>query len=161
MDKEILYKLILLGKLHKHQTEYLKDNSAELMNPINKILVEIISDDKIRIRYNYNDDNLIIVLTTETVYDFFEDLLTREVERKLDVKLRSLILIDNWKIELKEYINIIQQEKDYNPYLKHLKYYSSRFEVEYYDDIIVLRDKEGELMTNVLRLKDAIQQILL
>ena len=153
MDKEVIYKLVLLGKLHKHQTDYLKDSSVEIINSINKIIVVIISDGKIKIKYNYYEEFTETVLTTKTVYSFFEDLLTREEAIKIDLKNNDLIIIADWKNELKEHIDTIQQEKNYNQYLKHLRADSDRFEIEYFDGIIVLRDKDKKLMTNTLGLK--------
>lgn len=157
MDKENLYKLVLLGKLHNHQTSYLKHNSAEIINPINKIIIELLSTGNIKIRYNYCEKFVETVTTTNTVYSFFEDLLLRCESIKVDLKNNSLIQIADWKTELKEHIVKIQQEQDYNQYLKHLKLESERFEIEYYDGIIVLRDKHKELLTKVMTLKNAVQ----
>ncbi|TYP75315.1 hypothetical protein [Aquimarina intermedia] len=160
MDKEIIYKLFLLGQLHEHRADYMNDNSAELLNPINKIIVKIISKDEIQVRYNYYDENLIVMLTSETIYDFLEDLLTRDNAHKINTKTGELILIEKWKDELKDYIMKIQLDKEYDRYLKHVKLESMRFEIEYYDGIIVLRDKNKELITNILMLKNAVQHAI-
>jgi hypothetical protein len=160
MDKEIIYKLFLLGQLHEHRADYMNDNSAELLNPINKIIVKIISKDEIQVKYNYYDENLIVMLTSETIYDFLEDLLTRDNAHKINTKTGELILIEKWKHELKDYIMKIQLDKDYDRYLKHVKLESMRFEIEYYDGIIVLRDKNKELITNILMLKNAVQHAI-
>lgn len=160
MEKEAIYKLVLLGKLHKHQTDYLKDSSVEIINPINKILVDILSDGKIKIRYNSYEEFTETVLTTKTVYSFVEDLLTREEAIKIDLKNNDPILIADWKNELKEPLKKIQQEKDYNQYLKHLKIESDRFEIEYFDGLIILRDRNKEMMTNILEIKNAVQHFV-
>lgn len=160
MDKEALYKLVLLGKLHKHQADYLKDSSAEIINPINKILVEILSDGKIKIKYNYFEEFTETVLTTKTVYSFFEGLLTREEAIKIDLKNNDPILIADWKNELKEPLKKNQLEKDYNQYLKHLKIESDRFEIEYFNGLIILRDRDKVMMTNILEIKNAVQHAI-
>lgn len=158
MDKETVYKLVLLAKLHNHQTAYLNDKSVEIINPVNKILVELISVGKIKIRFNYYEEFIETLLTPKTVYSFFEDLLTRDEAAKVEEKNNDLIIIADWKNELKEHIDAIQQEKNYNQYLKHLRLSSDRFEIEYFDGIIVLRDKDKVMMTNTLGLKNAVQQ---
>lgn len=158
MDNEIIYKLFLLGQLHEHFADYLKDNSAEFINPINKIIIKIVSNNDIHVRYNHFDEYLDVLLTNETIFDFFEVLLTRDNAYKIDIKTGKPILIEKWNEELKDYIMKIHLDKDYNRYLKHEKLESERFEIEYYDGIIVLRDKNKELITNVMTLKNAVQQ---
>ena len=158
MDKDILHNLVLLAKLHKHQTALLQGGSAEIINSINKISVELISDEKINIRYNYYEQFVETELTPETVYSFFEDLLMRGEAIKVEQRDNELVIIADWKNELKEHIDSIQQEKNYNQYLKHLRLESDRFEIEFFDGMIVLRDKDKKLMTNTLWLKNAVQQ---
>lgn len=158
MDKEIVYKLVLLAKLHDHQIACLNDKSVEIINSVNKILVELISDGEIKIRFNYYEELIETVLTPKTVYSFFEDLLMRDEATKVEQKNNDLITIADWKNDLKKHIDTIQREKSYNQYLKHLRVDSDRFEIEYFDGIIVLRDKDKKMMTNILELKNAVQQ---
>lgn len=153
MNKELLAKLSLLGELHVHSLSVMNEHTVVLMNAMNKILIT--DREEIQIQYNYYEKNIVEVPKYSTVYDFFERLLTRSEVVKIDITEGELILIEHWKDELKPSIDQIQKEKNYNHYLKRLKLESQKFEIEYYEDVIIIRDKAKKMLTNVLRLKEA------
>ncbi|MFA8434277.1 MAG: hypothetical protein ACEPOZ_07150 [Marinifilaceae bacterium] len=158
MRTETLNNLILLGQLHKHNTARLLDYSAELINQTNHLILKIINEKEIQVRYNFYDNIQIELIPTTAIYDFLENLLTREESNKIDVKTGVTIEVCDWKDQLKSNLIKIQSEKNYDQYLKHLRLESERFKIEYFDGIVVLRDKNKELLTSVFELKNALQQ---
>ncbi|MES1182136.1 MAG: hypothetical protein ABUL44_05005 [Flavobacterium sp.] len=160
MEHEILDNLILLGLLHDHHTAKMQDYSAQFVNMINQISVKILNQKEILVGYNFYDQNIFELLPSDLIYDFFEELLLRENANKVNVKYGNVIEVFDWKEQLKPNLVKIQSERSYDRYLKNLTLTSLRFETEYFDGIVIVRDKENELRTNVLKLKSAIEQCI-
>ena len=160
MDKEILDNLILIAQLHEHRTAKMLDLSAEFVNATNKITVKFINHNEVQIAYNFYNQTVMEIVPSELTYDFLDDLLQRKDPEKVILKYGTLINIHDWPVQLRPSILQIQDEKNYDQYLRHLKLTSERFYVEYFDGIIILKDKEKKLLTNVLRLRNALQQCI-
>lgn len=158
MINEILDNIVLLGKLHKHEcSKTIK--TADLYSPINRIIIKIINEKEIQVKYNVCDETKIVELPILTAYDFVEKLIIRIKSIEITPKIGELIEVNNSSNkQLIQDIIEIQSEKNYNRYLKHLKSDSDiRFEVEYFDDIIIIRDKENILLTTILKLSNAVK----
>lgn len=160
MEDEFLNNLILLGHLHEHRAAKMHDYSAEFIGPVNQIIIRRLNENDIKVRYNLHDQIKLEVVPDIFIYDIMDELLIREEANKVEIKSGKVIEVQNWKEQLRPIFVKIQNEKDYNHYLKHLRIVSERFEVEYFDDILVLRDREKNLLTNVLKLKNAVQQCI-
>ena len=160
MKNEELYNVILLGQLHGHQYALLNNNSLELLNQTNKILIKTLNGKDITLEYNVFDNKKIVEIPITYLYDFLERLLKRTTQTEVHKKGGELVEVLNYKDELKSAILKIEDSKNYNHYLKKLKIDSTRFEVEYYDNIIVMRDKNKNLLTNVETLKNAVQHYI-
>jgi hypothetical protein len=159
MKDEILDNLMLIGQLHEHRTARML-NSAEFVNETNKITVKITSDKELQIVYNLFNETKIEIVPSALIYEFFDELLKRIEEVKITLKHGTSIDVHDWKEQLRPSLLRIEEEKKYDQYLKYLKLTSGRFDVEYFDGIVVLKDKEKELLNNVLRLRNALQQCL-
>ena len=157
MESNILNNLILLGQLHEHMSGRINNGTVELINRTNKIIVKILTEKTIGVEYNVFGNKKNIEISTAISYDFLEELLARNEPIEIDTKDGELIEITDWKNELQSAIQEIYSQKNYNHYLKNLKIDSLRFEVEYYDNIVVIRDKNKSLLTNVEVLKNAVQ----
>jgi hypothetical protein len=159
-EDEILDNLILLGHLHGHRAARMLNQSAEFVNETNKITVKIVSHKEVQIAYNFHNQITPEIISSELIYEFFEDLLKRKETQKINLQYGTLIHVHHWKEQLQPALLKIEEEKSYDQYLKHLKIKSERFDVEYFDGIVVLRDKEKQLRNNVLRLRKALQQCI-
>jgi hypothetical protein len=156
MTNEILVNIILLGKLHKHECSRTINSIVELYSPINRIIIKMIDEKEIQVKYNLDDETKVIELPIFKVYDFVEKLIIRTARIEITPKTGELIEICNFNERFQQSILEIQSEKNYNHYLKHLKFdIDMKFEVEYFDDIIILRDKQNILLTNIFKLNDA------
>ncbi|MNR22589.1 hypothetical protein D3C85_1395500 [compost metagenome] len=155
MIDEILDNILLLGKLHKHEcSKTIK--TAELYSPINRIIIKIIDEKEIQVKYNVCDETKIVELPILTTYDFVEKLIIRTARIQITPKIGKLIEIN--KGQLKQDLIELQREKNYNHYLKHVKFDSDiRFEVEYFDDMVIIRDKQNIFLTTILKLRNAIK----
>jgi len=99
-----------------------------------------------------------ILVSREAVYHFCLTLFKRQnTDNELVFSIRKPIDIDQWfKIEKKEsldIVNAIQKELDYNYRLKRLSSESSRFEITYFNGLLVLEDKKQEYFSNVFDFK--------
>ncbi len=161
MITKILNAIILLGKLHKHECAKTRNDSLELYNQVNRIILKVTNEEKIQVKYNIFDENIIVELSNFTIYDFLEKLLLR-IDNSIEIKpkIGALVEIPKWKNQLKQDLIKLEAEKNYNHYLKHSKMNSIRFEIEYFDNIVIIRDKENILLTNVLTLKNALQHYI-
>jgi len=95
----------------------------------------------------------------ETVYHFCLNLFKRQNDDvEVIYSIAKPIDIDEWfKIEEKEsveVINAIQKELGYNYRLKHLFLETSRFEINYFNGLLILEDKENEFFSNMFNFKN-------
>jgi len=158
MIAEILDNIILLGKLHEHTCSRTTSITAELYSPVNRINTKIINEQEIQVKYNLDDGTKIVELPILTTYDFVEKLLIRTTRTDITPKIGDLIEVANFKEQLKQDLKELQSEKNYNHYLKHLKLDSDiRFEVEYFDPIVIIRDKQNILLSTILKLTNAVK----
>lgn len=157
---DLLSNVILLAQLRNHRAAKMPDLSAEFVNAINKIKIEVLNDEQVQIQYNFYDQNIVEIITSNSTYEFLDELLQRNDQ--VQITSREGVLIDPnvWRHQLKPSLLKIHEEKNYDHYLKHLKLELDRFGLEYFDDIVVLKDKENRLLTNVLRLRNALQQCM-
>jgi len=160
IENELLNNLILIGQLRGHRTAKMLDISAEFINEINKITVKIMNDKQVQIAYNFSNQTIIETVSGNFVYEFLDDLLQRRNQLQITLKYGTLIELNNWQELLQPGLLKIQEEKNYDQYLKHLKLTLDRFSLEYFDGIVVLKDEKKELLTNVFRLRNALQQSL-
>jgi hypothetical protein len=158
MINEILDNIILLGKLHEHSCSRTTNITAELYSPVNRIIIKIINEKEIQVKYNVDDQTKVVELPIFTTYDFVEKLIIRTTRTDIMPKIGELIEVSNFKEQLKQDLKELQSEKNYNHYLKHIKFKTDiRFEVEYFDDIVIIRDKQNILLTTILKLSNAIK----
>lgn len=157
-EDEILNNLLLLGKLYEHQTEKANSHSVQLINMINNITIDILNNKEIQVCYNFYDQKIREILSKDSIYSFIDELLRREKANKINLNSGISISILDFKEQFEQNLIEIKTEKKYNPYLKHLKLTSERFYIEYYDNIIILKDKEEKLLINILKLENALQQ---
>lgn len=160
MEAEILDNLLLMGELHEHRVARMLNRVAEFVNKTNKITVKIISDKELQIMYNVFNETKIEIIPGTLIYEFFDELLKRKEAVEITLKYGILIDVRDWKGQLQPSLLRIQEEKNYDRYLKHLKLTTERFDVEYFDGIVVIKDKEKQLLNNALRIEKALQQCI-
>lgn len=158
MDKIIIEDLKILSENFKHKFDTFSDTIV-LVNEINKIRIKPENDTNFRITYNLCFDEKMILVSKETTYHFVLELFKR---KDADLVVNSLykkrIDIEEWfKIEKEEslsIINEIQKELDYNYRLKHLILETKRFEITYFNGLLILEDKQKEYYVNVFNFRN-------
>lgn len=146
-----------MGTTYKYECSKTLDITAELYSPVNRIIIKIINEKEIQVKYNLDDETKVVELPIFTTYDFVEKVIIRTSRIDIIPKIGELIEVNNFKEQLKQNLIEIQIEKNYNHYLKHLKSDTDiRFEIEYFDEIILIRDTQYILLTDILKLRNAI-----
>jgi hypothetical protein len=157
MDKTIIEDLKILSENFNYKFDTFS-NSVIFVNEVNKIRVQLENDANFRITYNLHFTEKTILVSKEAVYHFCLTLFKRQnADNELVFSISKPIDIDEWlKIEKKEsldIVNAIQKELDYNYRLKRLSSESSRFEITYFNGLLVLEDKKQEYFSNVFDFK--------
>jgi len=157
MDKTIIENLKILSENFNYKFDTFS-KSVIFVNEVNKIRVQLEDDTNFRITYNLHFTEKTILVSREAVYHFCLALFKRQnIDNEVVFSISKPIDIDEWfKIEKKEFldiINAIQKELDYNYRLKHLSSESSRFEITYFNGLLVLEDKQQEYFSNVFDFK--------
>ncbi|WP_433830752.1 hypothetical protein [Flavobacterium anhuiense] len=158
MDKTIIENLKILSENFKHTFDTFS-NSVIFVNDVNKIRVQLEDETNFRITYNLNFDEKVIVASEETVYHFCLNLFKRQTDDlEVILGIGKPIEIDEWfqmeKKEALDVVNAIQKELDYNYRLKHLFLETSRFEITYFNGLLVLEDKQKEYFSNVFNFRN-------
>ena len=152
INKEILYKIKIFGQLHKCRTHIKNNSCIELINATSRVNIKIINTKEIQLDYNNFDEQKTILLDEFSIYDFLQNILNRENENEVEPKKGKIIDFTIYEEELKPKMIKIQDEKNYNHFLKQTKEETIRFEIEYFDGILVIKDKYGKLLSIVLEL---------
>jgi|GEM_PF-5896789 len=158
MDKKNIENLKIVSEYFNHKFDTFS-NAIIFVNEVNKIGVQLEDETNFRITYNLNFDEKILFVSEETVYHFCLNLFKRQNDDvEVIYSIAKPIDIDEWfKIEEKEsveVINAIQKELEYNYRLKHLFLETSRFEINYFNGLLILEDKENEFFSNVFNFKN-------
>lgn len=157
MNKTIIENLKILSENFEHKFDTFS-TSVIFVNEINKIRIEPENDSNFRITYNFHFDEKTLLVPKEAVYHFCLDLFKRkndDIEVILGIG-KPIDIGDCFKIEKEEFLNIInaiQKELDYNYRLKHLFLKSSRFEITYFNGLLILEDKKKEYFLNVINFR--------
>ena len=153
VDNEMKYILIAFAKLYDYQTYDLENESMEFINYFNKMTLRPIDKDTFSISYNLEDGQHEVLCKTESIYHTFEVLLNRKNYEIISVRNEKEICLAEHFHELKTILFSLIESKTYNHYLKHEKLQSERFEIEYYDNMVLFRDKQDKLLTNAFSYK--------
>ncbi|MBO9584611.1 MAG: hypothetical protein J7574_10685 [Flavobacterium sp.] len=159
MTKTIIENLKILSENYNLKFDAFS-NSVIFINEINKIRVQLENDVSFRITYNFHLEEKTLLIPEEAVYHFCLDLFKRKNDGIEEAFVGKRMNINKWfKIEEKEsldIVNAIQKELDYNHRLKHLVLQSNRFEVTYFNGLLILEDKEKEYFSNVFNFRKII-----
>lgn len=157
MAETIIENLKILSENFKHKFDTFA-NSVILVNEINKIRVKLEDEANFRITYNLRFDEKTILIPKVPVYQFCLDLFKRQNDSiEVIYSIGKPIDIDEcFKIEKEEFlniINVIKKELNYNYRLKHLFLESSRFEIIYFNSLLIVEDKKKEYYSNVFNFR--------
>ncbi|MXO04212.1 hypothetical protein [Flavobacterium sp. HBTb2-11-1] len=158
MTETIIENLKVLSDNFKYKFDTLS-SSIIFVNEINRIRIWVENDSAFKISYNLGYDEETLLVSEETVYHFCINLFKR---KNNDIGLipsnYKSIDIDEWfKIEEREALGIAsvtQKELEYNYRLKHLFLESKRFDITYFNGLLILEDKKKEYLSNVFDFKD-------
>lgn len=125
---------------------------------MNKIRVQLEDEANFRITYNLRFDEKNILIPKVAVYQFCLDLFKRQNDSiEVIYSIGKPIDIDEcFKIEKEEFLNIInaiKKELDYNYRLKYLFLESSRFEITYFNSLLIVEDKKKEYYSNAFNFR--------
>jgi hypothetical protein len=157
MAETIIENLKILSENFKYKFDTFA-NSVILVNEMNKIRVQLEDEANFRITYNFRFDEKTILIPKVAVYQFCLDLFKRQ-NNSIEViySIGKPIDIDEcFKIEKEEFlniINVIKKELNYNYRLKHLFLESSRFEITYFNSLLIVEDKKKEYYSNVFNFR--------
>lgn len=155
MAETIIENLKILSENFKHKFDTFS-NSVIFVNDINKIRIHLENKTNLKVTYNLNFDEKMLLISEEAVYHFCLELFKRQ-DNDNDIELiyntSKTIDIDEWfrieKTEALDIISVIQKELDYNYKLKKLSLESSRFQITYFNGLLILEDKMNEYFSNV------------
>ncbi|RYJ38692.1 hypothetical protein NU08_2278 [Flavobacterium anhuiense] len=163
MALTIIENLRILSENFEHKADVLSD-SIIFINEINKIKIQPENKGGFVITYNLHFGEKRLLVPEEIVYHFCLDLFKRK-ENDIEVisETRKPINIGEWfKIEEAESLSIItsiQKELEYNYRLKHLFLESKRFEITYFNSLLILEDKQKKYLSNVFNFRDSIEKL--
>lgn len=153
MAETIIENLKILSENFKHKFDTFS-NSVIFVNDINKIRIHLENKTNLKVTYNLNFDEKMLLISEEAVYHFCLELFKRQDnDIELIYNTSKTIDIDEWfrieKTEALDIISVIQKELDYNYKLKKLSLESSRFQITYFNGLLILEDKMNEYFSNV------------
>ncbi|MBW1658383.1 hypothetical protein [Flavobacterium quisquiliarum] len=155
--KTIIENLKILSENFKYKSDTFS-NSVIFINEVNKIKIQPENKVGFSITYNLYFGEKMLLVSEEAVYHFCLDLFKRK-NSDIEVIYRAGKPIDvsEWfKIERKEAldaIDAIQKELEYNYRLKYLFLESKRFDIIYFNDLMIIEDKKKEYLFNVFDFK--------
>lgn len=157
MTETIIENLKILSENFKHKFDTFS-NSVIFVNDINKIRIYLENKTNLKVTYNLNFDEKMLLISEKSVYHFCLELFKRK-DNDIDINIdlfyntSKTIDIDEWfrieKTEALDIISVIQKEIDYNYRLKKLSLESSRFQITYFIGLLILEDKMKEYFSNV------------
>lgn len=157
MDNKYFFNITLLCEKYNHIVGVFS-KTIEILNNINKITIKIDNSDTFSIRYNLNSIEKKILVSKEMIYDSVLNLLKREDTVEIFSPIGNPIEIDEWyKIEGKialEIINEIKSELNYNYRIKSIDFKSDRFNVCFYNGILILEDRNKNYLPNVFKFNE-------
>ncbi|MCR4029310.1 MULTISPECIES: hypothetical protein [Flavobacterium] len=158
MTKIIIENLKILSENFKHKFDTFSDTII-FVNEVNKIRIRPENNTNFRITYNLCLDEKTILVSKETIYHFVLELFKRkDTDTEVNSFHKKTIDIEEWfKIEKEESLNIIseiEKELDYNYRLKYLILETKRFEITYFNGLLILEDKQKEYSANVFNFRN-------
>lgn len=150
--------LKILAEKFNHKLEAYS-NSITIINETNRISIQIENNNSFRIIYNLNWNDKVIIISNNEFYNFIIQLLKREhVSTEILINNKKVIEIEDWfEIEkeiAKSLIDEIQAELKYDYRIKSINLKSNRFDVCYYNGILILEDQNKKYLANIFEFKN-------
>lgn len=160
MENKYFFNIKLLCEKYNYKVGVFS-NKIEILNNINKVIIEIENNDTFAIRYNLNSIEKILLVSKEMIYDSVLNLLKREDTEEILIPTGIPIEIEEWyNLEKKgalEIINEIKSELNYNYRIKNIDFKSNRFNVCFYNGILILEDRNKSYLPNIFKFNEIIK----
>jgi hypothetical protein len=161
MNTEHIINLKILAEKFNHKSDTYS-NSIDILSNINRINIKQENESNFKIRYNLCLNDKIVIISKEAIYDFIIKLFKRQDDNTdVLIIIEKVINIEEWfKIEktiAENLINEIQTELNYNYRIKSMDLKSPRFDVSYFNGILILEDKSKIYLSNIFEFKKIIE----
>ncbi|MDQ6530675.1 hypothetical protein [Flavobacterium sp. LHD-85] len=139
-------------------------HSVIFVNEVNKIRIQNENESSFRITYNLHFAEKTVLVSDEVIYHFCLNLFKRKNDTiEVLFSAHKPIEIDEWfKIDEENSLDIItaiQNELKYNYKLKYLFLESERFEITYFNSLLIIEDKQEEYFSNVFNFRNSCEKL--